>query len=402
MQDAARTIRCGVMRRGARRSRWPGWLALSLGLAAAISTRALGAGSTTQPAAGESPSGRDISVRLHNVAVVEGQEVTLGDIAEVRGDPAGLATSCLITLSPRPGHSLVLGIDEVQKALSDRGANLAYWTFRGSTRCTVTRSTTRSNDRNAVARRSDDRSEEKPATAPTAEQPDAASAADPDSLEGALSQYIRRRLADLGGTPVIQFPRTASKQLALSKPTYKFQISTRSDQLLGMISFDVTAIDSRQEQQTFQVLARISLKKEVAVAARPLNRGKVVEAGDLTMREQLYDRVEDIGLSSIAPVVGQRTKRFIDKGEQIRVKDLEPLPLVERNDLVTVLVKLGSLRIKGTGRAMGSGVFGQVIEVRNEMGERSAGRFSAVVVGEKRVEIPDTSRATTTAPADKG
>jgi flagellar basal body P-ring formation protein FlgA len=402
MQDAARTIQCGVMRRSLRRSRPPGWLALSLALAAAIPAQVFGAGSTTQPADGERASGQDISVRLHNVAVVEGEAVTLGDIAEVRGDAAGLATSCLITPSPRPGHSLVLGIEDVQKALSDRGANLAYWAFRGSTRCTVTRSAARNNDRKPESARSNTRSEEIPVKASATEKPDAGSVADADSLEGSLTQHIRRRLADLGGTPAIQFPRTASRQLALSKPTYEFQISTRSDQLLGMISFDVTVIGPEQERQTLQVVARISLKKEVAVAARPLNRGKVVEAGDLTLREQVYERVEDIGLPSIAPVVGQQAKRFIDKGEQIRAKDFEPLPLVQRNDLVTVLVKLGNLRVKGTARAMGAGAFGQVIEVRNEMGERSAGRFSAVVVGEKTVEIPDTSRPTTTAPADKG
>lgn len=78
------------------------------------------------------------------------------------------------------------------------------------------------------------------------------------------------------------------------------------------------------------------------------------------------------------------------------------MPLVHRNDLVTVLIARGNLRIKGTARALGSGAFGDVIDVRNEMGERSAGRFSAVVVGDKTVEVAGDDRPAATAPAGRG
>ena len=224
---------------------------------------------------------------------------------------------------------------------------------------------------------------------------------DSNTLGAALYQHIQRRLADQGGTPVVQFPKTASRQMELARPTYEFQITSRSEQLLGMLSFEVTVTDQHQEQQTLQIVARVSLRKPVAVAARALNKGKVIEAADVAMQEQVFDRVEEIGLPSPAPVIGQQAKRFIEKGEQLAAKDFEPLPLVHRNDLVTVLITRGSLRVRGTARALGSGAFGEVVEVRNEMGERSAGRFSAVVVGEKTVEVQDVSRPTATAPAGR-
>lgn len=401
MQDAARTIRCGTQRRDDRRCRRLGRLPAALGLVAVLRVCALAAGPATQPAA-ELSQGREITVRLHGVAVVDGEQVTLGDIAEIRGDTAGLAASCPVVLSPKPGRSLVLPLEAVQKALSDRGANLGHWTFRGSSRCTVSRPIRRNDDENRVTGRPADGSELTTAQPPAANRTASPAAVDTDSLAGALRQYIRRRLADLGGEPVIEFPKAASQQLSLSRPTYDFRIAARGEPVLGLIPLDVTVTDLSRQEQTFQILAHVALRKPVAVAARPLNRGKVIEAADVVMQEQVFERAEDVGLSSPTPLIGQQTRRFIDKGEQLRTKDFEPLPLVQRNDLVTVLITRGSLRVRGTARALGAGAFGEVIEVRNEMAERSGGRFSAVVVGEKTVEVPETRRPTATAPAEEG
>ncbi|NLE56901.1 MAG: flagellar basal body P-ring formation protein FlgA [Planctomycetes bacterium] len=407
MQDAARTIRCGVKRRSDCRGRWVGRCGAACGLAAVLSTFALGADVTSQPATGDLRPSQEIAVRLHGTAIVGAEQVTLGDIAEIRGDLVGLAGSCPIILSPKPGYSLSLSIDDVQKALSDRGANLAHWTFRGSSRCTVTRPVRREIDQSTPSQRRDDR----PAPANTspglpgqavAEVPSETAPINPDTLGGSMQLHMQQRLADLGGTPVIQFPKALSQQLELSRPTYEFRITCRGNDLLGLVPLDVTIVDSSKQEQTLQVSAKVSLRKTVLVAGHSINKGAVVAASDVSLQELVFDRVEDIGLADPAAIIGQQAKRFVDKGDKLLAKDFEPLPLVHRNDLVTVLISRGSLRIKGTARALGSGAFGDVVDVRNEMGERSAGRFSAVVVGEKTVEVPVDDRPTSTAPAGRG
>ena len=367
MQDAARTIRCGVKRRGDCRGRWLGRCGAACGLAAVLSTFALGADVTSQPATGDLRPSQEITVRLHGTAIVAAEQVTLGDIAEVRGDLVGLAGSCPIVLSPKPGYSLSL--------------SLAHWTFRGSSRCTVTRPVRREIDQSTLSQRRDDRpavpntSPGLPGRAVPAVPSDTASI-NPDTLGGAMQLHIQQRLADLGGTPVIQFPKALSQQLELSKPTYEFRVICRGNDLLGLVPLDVTIIDSNKQEQTLQVSAKVSLRKTVLVAGHSINKGAVVAASDVSLQELVFDRVEDIGLADPAAVIGQQAKRFVDKGDKLLAKDFEPLPLVHRNDLVTVLI--------------------------SEMGERSAGRFSAVVVGEKTVEVPADDRPSSTAPAGRG
>lgn len=408
MQDAARTIRFGGARRSECRGRVMRQVAMSVGLVAITSMSVLGTDVTTRPAAADGAGGPEVIVRLHTVGVVSGEQVTLGDVAEISGDSAGLAASCPITPSPKPGHSLLLSLDDVQKALSDRGANLAHWTFRGSSRCSVSRTNRRDNDSKTGLPHSADQGETAKTQSSRIQMPEArflqhaAPAIEPNTLGGVIHDYIRKRLADLGGEPTLQFPKTFSTQLEFSRPTYDFRVLARGEQLLGMVSLEVGIVDANHEQQTLQVPVRVSLRKAVVTAGRVINRGKVVETGDLTMQEQVFERIEDIGLSDARPVIGQQAKRFIDKGERLLAKDFEPLPLVHRNDLVTVLITRGNLRVKGTARALGSGAFGEVVEVRNEMADRSAGKFPAVVVGDKTVEIPASGRATSTAPAGRG
>ncbi len=407
MQDAARTIRCSVKRRSERRGRWVDRCGVVCCLAAVWSTYALGADVTSRPAVDGLRCDQEITVRLHDTAIVADEQVTLSDIAEIRGDLVGLAGSCPIVLSPKPGHSLSLTIDDVQKALSDRGANLAHWTFRGNSRCTVARPIRRENEPSPSSLRRDGSHAgtttrlEATGRAASETPPDAA-AIDPDTLGGAIHYHIQQRLAHLGGTPVIQFPKALSRQWELSKPTYQFRVACRGNELLGLVPLDVTIIDPDKQEQTLQVSAKVSLRKAVLIAGRPINRGAVAAASDVTLQEQLFDRVEDIGLARPAAIIGQQAKRFINKGDKLLAKDFEPMPLVHRNDLVTVLIARGNLRIKGTARALGSGAFGDVIDVRNEMGERSAGRFSAVVVGDKTVEVAGDDRPAATAPAGRG
>ncbi|MGQ9649165.1 MAG: flagellar basal body P-ring formation chaperone FlgA [Phycisphaerae bacterium] len=380
---------------------------MACGLALILSSPALAVNVTSQPTEDRWRPNQEITVRLHDTAIVANDQVILGDIAEIRGDLVGLAASCPIILSPKPGYSLSLTIDDVQKALADRGANLAHWTFRGSSRCTVTRPIRRENESRPSSQRPNDRPAgpktvlEVPGKPTLETSPDAVEI-DPDTLGGAMHLFIQQRLAELGGMPVVQFPKTLSRQLGLSKPTYEFRVSSKSNELLGLIPLDVTIIDPEKRDQTLQISAKVSLRKAVLVAGRPINRGAVVAASDITSQEQIFDRAEDIGLARPAAIIGQRAKRFINKGDRLLAKDFEPLPLVHRNDPVTVLIDRGNLRIKGTARAMGSGAFGDVIDVRNEMGERSAGRFSAVVVGDKTVEITGDDRPTATAPAGRG
>jgi flagella basal body P-ring formation protein FlgA len=408
MQDATGTIRIGNRQRSGCCRRWLGQPALETGLVLMLSAVGARGGAATRPAERTPSDPDEVIVQLMPSAVVLGEQITLGDLAEIRGDSGQTAARWPIMLSPRPGSSCTIDLATIQKALADREANLAYWVFRGSSRCTVSRPAASAADHKKAVSGSQARPGRGEAGTSLADSRgrtdpmDPALLVDQNTLGGVLYQHIRNHLIQIGGIPTVEFPRTITRQLALSRPTYDFVIADRSDHLLGLVPMDVTIVDRNGDRQLLQVLAKVALRKAVVVAARPINRNQTVESADLTLQEEVFERIEDIALTETAPAVGQRAKRFIDKGEQIQARDLEPAPLVHRNDLVTVLISRGNLRIRGTARSLGTGGYGDMVEVKNEMAGRSSTKFQAVVIGDKTVEVPGGDRPTTTAPASFG
>lgn len=350
-------------------------------------------------------------VRLYPSAVVSGESVMLSDVAEVRGESAQLAAQMELGAAPHVGKSGHLELSQVQSMLGRRGINLSNWVFRGASRCTIQRvgrtlprppEQEAQEDRAAApgARRSGGRraappapaisgDQEQPTTRP-AEGTEAsrAAACDPHSLEAALRDHISRKLANLGGAPVIRFSPGAVRILALARPTYEFRITDRADRQLGMIPLDVAILEEGQLRQSVPVIAEASLKKAVVVAARPINRGEILKPNHLVVEERVFDRLEDIGLTEMSALIGQRAKRFIENHAVLSGRDIEPMPLILANDLVTVLVRRGGLTIRGSAKALSAGGFGDTVRLRNEMSKEE---FAAVVTAQKTAEVSDAA-----------
>jgi flagella basal body P-ring formation protein FlgA len=307
----------------------------------------------------------------------------------------------------------VVDLGQLQSMLARRGVNLSNWVFRGASRCTVQRVgrappaspaqnsdplSKRSTTANAVRPNEPSASptiisadQQQPTTQPAAgTEASRATVCDPNSLEAVLRAHLSRRLSELGGTPVIRFSPGAARVLSLCSPTYTFRITDRSDRLLGMVPMEILVLDRGQPRQSLPVIADVSLRKTVIIASRPINRGEIIRSEHLLSEDRNFDRVDDIGVSRTAMLVGQRAKRFIDNHAVLSMRDVEQMPLVLANDLVTVFVRRGGLSIRSSAKALSAGGLGDTVQLRNEMSREV---FAAVVTGQKSVEVGDGPRA---------
>jgi len=352
--------------------------------AAAVGVLSVCAARADSPAA----EAGEIVVRVYPNAVVGGDDVVLGDIAEVAGEAAKLVSGWPVATAPPPGGSRSVDLTRVQQLLARRGVNLSRWIFRGATRCAVTR------PKGAAARVSarDSAVDAQPRASATAgrlsDTSISTNPAVPNSLEAFLRTHLARRLVSLSGTPVIQFSPAVGKLLALSQPTYRFRIADRGDRLLGLVPLEVTIFERNEVKQVLPVLVQVSLRKQVVVAARSINRSETIESDDLSLLERTFDRVDAIGLADKARLVGQRAKRFIKSGSLLSTRDIEPVPLVTRGRPVTVWVRRGGIVIKGAAKAMSTAGFGETVLLRNA-GSRQT--FRAIVTGRDTAEVQDSN-----------
>ncbi len=97
------------------------------------------------------------------------------------------------------------------------------------------------------------------------------------------------------------------------------------------------------------------------VATRPIRAHEVITAEDLTLVEAKIDGA----LSDLADAVGMETRVVIYPGRPLRATDLGPPATVERNQIVLLTYRSGSLAILTEGRALSRGGVGDVIRVMN-------------------------------------
>lgn len=322
-------------------------------------------------------------VALRPSAVVNGDQVRLSDVADIRGHQAQEAGAMVLGAAPQPGSSGAISLSVLQDRVRGQGANLGWWVFRGNTVCTITRPSTGSTSHDQTS----------PHVTPgdvrglPDEMEERAPVVDPDTLAGALHAHIASTVEHLGGQPLIQYARDMDPYLGLSRPTYEFEIERRDDRLLGLVPLGVTIRDQRGQNQRLSVLARVALRREVVVAARGMNRKETISEGALGLTERVFDRLEDLGLTEMKPLIGQRVKRSVREGAQITPDDIEPTPLVHRNDQVTVTLRQGRIEIVVSARAQSSGGLGDTVELKTELARRSPETFTAVVTGFRTAEV---------------
>jgi flagella basal body P-ring formation protein FlgA len=162
-----------------------------------------------------------------------------------------------------------------------------------------------------------------------------------------------------------------------------FNVRPRGSALLGLISLDVDLVEAGKVSRAVPVMAEVTMTRPVVVARRPINRGAMVRAEDLGMEERRFSKIESIGLTATAAILGHEAKRYIDRGEMLLARDVQAMPLVRRGDYVTVWLHRGGLVVRGGAKALKEGAQGERIEVKSEP---SGQVYTVVVTGPKTVE----------------
>lgn len=319
-------------------------------------------------------------VELLANATVSGPGIRVGDLGRLRefSDEQERAAleSLVLFESPAAGDRRIVFLDEIREALYSQGVNLGQVILGGSARVEVRRSAGSGVPTESVAA---DGGEPRPAGSGT--------------LEAFLRSSIQKRFSNYAGRVEVRFSRTqaASRALSLRAPEFEFRLEDKGEARLGVASYAVQVIREGERVQTVHVLADSALIRKVAVAVRAINRGRTIERSDVGMSERRFTRLDRIGRSDVGQVVGQQARGFIEQGKMIGVRDVKAVPLVKRNELVTVWNRRGSVSVRTVGKALSSGSLGEEIEVKSE---RSGKRYTARITGLRTVELWGSEGAT--------
>lgn len=113
------------------------------------------------------------------------------------------------------------------------------------------------------------------------------------------------------------------------------------------------------------VPVKMTVKRRVVIATRPLSRGTVLMADDLKMAVRNVAPLSAGYLDQIDQAVGRQLKRPILIGSPLSLQVLQNKRVIRRGQRITIFAASGSLQVRMTGKALMDGVSGQSVRVEN-------------------------------------
>lgn len=100
---------------------------------------------------------------------------------------------------------------------------------------------------------------------------------------------------------------------------------------------------------------------DTVVAARTLRAQSIVAPGDVTVVPQSIAGT----YASVDEVIGLEARGVLYAGRAVRIEDLGPPAIIDRNQVVPVIYNAGGMRIVAEGRALGRAGPGDMLRVMN-------------------------------------
>jgi len=152
----------------------------------------------------------------------------------------------------------------------------------------------------------------------------------------------------------------------------------------------IISVDGRvYEKRT--AFFKVTVLKDVLVAAQTLNRHEVIAEDDLLLA--LRDVSNSLAHNSFsfqkAELVGMRAKRMIRAGTAVTADMVEGTPIINRGDVVTIIIESRSFTITTQGKAGEAGARHEMIRVTNMS---SMKQITAEVIDEKLVRVTFAGR----------
>jgi len=139
-------------------------------------------------------------------------------------------------------------------------------------------------------------------------------------------------------------------------------------------------------KQAWKIFVPVQLQiwQQVLVATGPLQRGKMLAAGDMILAERTITSQARGFMLDPAQAAGYRLKRDLSEGDVITPGVIVAPPLIERGQNVMLEARTGGLNVRMAGVALEAGLAGDIITVEN----RESGRkVEGVVRSGKTVEV---------------
>ena len=277
-----------------------------------------------------SPISFGAEVFLKDYSRVSGQEVTLGEIADIKGTSVEkeLLSSIRVADSPPPCRERVISKEDIAREIADylreNGISVKEIAIKGAERVSIT---------------------------------SVCSVIDGDHIRKLIENFFKKNYPQY---EVISVP-----DLNVKLPYNRYEEHLSLDYLgrnSARFVYEITV--NGKTVKKFWIPVRVERKVKVVVAVKPIPRGSVITSDEVSLKSVVESKARG-GTDNISSIVGATARRDFLPGDVITKSGIIPNFAVRRNQPVRVVYRSGAIRVELLGIALQDGVVGNIIKVKN-------------------------------------
>ncbi|MDD5167397.1 MAG: flagellar basal body P-ring formation chaperone FlgA [Syntrophales bacterium] len=142
-----------------------------------------------------------------------------------------------------------------------------------------------------------------------------------------------------------------------------------AEEYVGEVTFIVRVSDGRQNR-LMTVHGRMEILRDIAVAARPVERDTILTAADISIKKKWVRNIDPALIDSPEHAVGKRVVLSLRSGAELKTMFLKEPVLVKKGKTVRINLERGSMKITAMGISEEDGAAGAMIRVKNMSSDR--------------------------------
>ncbi len=308
---------------------------------------------------GRNLSDIEVTINFHSECKVEGEKVTVGDIAHVSCKDRDLCDKIkeiFVTNMATPGSTIRISSDQIadilRNNLSDIGVPVSH--VKGTVPVEIAITRVKGNKLRDVYARI---------------YRDYVLTHMPWDKDEVTITDIK-----VGGTTYIP---------GKNNITYKVVANSRLS-YFGNTPLSIVLLKDQKRVGSVRVIGKVNVFKPVAKTARSIKSHEVIESDDIRfVKENLADLSPDV-ITDPEEIIGKEAVHSFRANEIVRKRDIEEPLVIQKGDIVTILISTPGLVITSKGQALEGGRLGQVMKVKNIATRRVV---LGMVKGHKTVQV---------------
>jgi flagella basal body P-ring formation protein FlgA len=283
------------------------------------------------------------SITVRPEAHVKGPKITLGDVAEIDGPLAEVLADVEVGYAAVPGATKRLNASLIEARIRSAGLDADNITLEG------------------------------------AKSVDAVTMyleVTPDMLESSLREYVAQNMPwDAVDATVEITPPSRTEVVPEGDLVFRWQPAPQY-RYVGTGAFRGEIVVDGVVKKSVLVKAVIDPYTEVLVAVESIGRGDLIGAADVISERRPVASLGQDAVTSVEDLEHQVARASILPGQVITLRQVAPLKVIKRNDIVSVQKQVGALTVTTRAKAMADAGVGDTILCETI---DSKGQFAGVV-----------------------